>query len=108
MRPWGRRMSPPSNSIIPTYNSARDIAESIGSDLVQTRRPIEIFVIDDGSADHTRADVSAYLDPRIRYVEAQHRRRAAVRNAGIGLDRAEHLALLVEGDAFVGFMRLSE
>lgn len=109
MRPWGKRMRRPGRSvIIPTVNSARNIAESVDLVLAQTRRPTEILVIDDDSTDDTRADESAYPDPGIRYVEAQHRGTAAARNAGIGLACAEYLAFLVEGGALIELIRLSD
>jgi glycosyltransferase involved in cell wall biosynthesis len=46
--------------IIPAYNAAHTISESIESILRQTIPPIQILVIDDGSTDATRQVVEAF------------------------------------------------
>lgn len=50
---------PPYGVIIPAYNAARTIAETIGSILGQTVPPADVLVIDDGSTDDTVAVASA-------------------------------------------------
>jgi glycosyltransferase involved in cell wall biosynthesis len=56
--------------IIPTYNRAPVLRLLLEDLLAQTRPPDEILVIDDHSADETRAVVenAAHRDPRVRYV----------------------------------------
>ncbi|QJP33826.1 glycosyltransferase family 2 protein [Nonlabens sp. Ci31] len=46
--------------ITPTFNSLTTIKESLDSILAQTHRPLEIIVVDDGSADGSYAFAKAY------------------------------------------------
>ena len=62
-------MGPQSVSVvIPSYNSARWVAEAVDSALAQTLLPAQIIVIDDGSADQTRAILEAYKACDVEYI----------------------------------------
>ena len=55
--------SHPSNSvsvIVPVYNGAKFIAETLKSILQQTVRPSEVIVINDGSTDNTASVVEEF------------------------------------------------
>jgi glycosyltransferase involved in cell wall biosynthesis len=54
--------------IIPTYNRAEYLHEAVSSALQQTHDDLEVLVLDDASTDSTRNVVTAFDDPRIRYI----------------------------------------
>ena len=53
-------MTEPITVVIPAYNSAGFIAETLDTILKQTRQPEHILVVDDGSTDSTAALVASY------------------------------------------------
>ena len=56
--------------IMPSYNTAKYIGESIDSVLAQTYSDWELIIVDDCSTDNTDEVISKYLsDPRIRYLK---------------------------------------
>lgn len=67
--------------IIPAYNSAAFIAETLESCLAQTYSPIEIIVVDDGSSDDTLAILKNYESLRI--IQQENAGPAIARNTGI-------------------------
>ena len=52
--------------IMPAYNAASTIANSIDSVLSQTYTNWELIVVDDGSTDNTIEIVKSYLNPKIK------------------------------------------
>ncbi len=77
-------MSKPFFSIvIPTYNRAATIVDTVNSLLAQSYREFEIIIIDDGSTDNTEDLIKrTFSDSRIKYFKKQNGERAAARNAG--------------------------
>lgn len=88
--------------IIPTYNYARFLPESVGSVLAQTFRDFEVVVVDDGSTDNT-ADVVGGLatDPRVRYLRQENQGDAAARNRGVRNSSGRYLAFLDSDDLWL-------
>src|SRR5262245_1941316 len=86
--------------IVPSFNYARFIYQSLDSVLAQTWRNWECVVVDDGSTDDTRAVVMSYAerDPRIRYIHQENRGLSAARNKGIERSRGEFLQFLDADD----------
>jgi len=68
--------------IIPTYNNARFLPQSLDSVLEQSFRDFEVIVVDDGSKDDTSKAIAPYLD-RIRYIKKENGGPASARNFGI-------------------------
>ncbi len=77
--------------IIPTYNCARYIGESVESVIAQTSRPTEILVVDDGSTDGT-ADVLAPYASRIVVARVPHGGYASARNHGLARATGDWIA----------------
>lgn len=87
--------------VIPAYNAARFIADTLDSVRSQTYSSYEIIVVDDGSSDATQATVEDYLvlhDLPGRCVRQDNKKIAAARNAGIRTARGEFIALLDHDD----------
>jgi glycosyltransferase involved in cell wall biosynthesis len=83
--------------IIPVFNGARYLAESIHSALSQSRSIDEVIVVDDGSTDNTFS-VVAEFGGAVRYVRQDNAGPAAARNRGVGLTNAEFITFLDADD----------
>ena len=84
--------------IITAYNAERYIKRAILSVLNQTRKDIEVVVIDDGSTDHTAEIVKSFRDSRIRYIYQKNQNVGAARNHGIRESRGKYLTFLDPDD----------
>jgi glycosyltransferase involved in cell wall biosynthesis len=88
--------------IIPAYNTAPFIAETLDSVFGQTFRDFEVIVVNDGSPD--TADLEAALRPyidRIRYIRQDNRGLPAARNAAIRVAQGELLAFVDSDDIWM-------
>jgi len=95
-----RCASPLVSVVIPAYNCAPFIGESLDSVYRQTYRNWEVIVIDDGSTDETRAILAPHTG-RIRYFYQENRGTAAARNAGVRQARGELIAFLDNDDIWL-------
>jgi len=86
--------------IIPAYNSAKTISESIDSVLKQAYDNTEILVIDDGSTDNTEEVIASYGN-RIIYVKQANSGPSAARNRGINESFGDLIAFLDADDVWV-------
>jgi glycosyltransferase involved in cell wall biosynthesis len=82
----------PVSVVIPSYNSARYIVETIDSILAQTVQPAEIIVVDDGSTDESAQILAARYDGRIRYIYQENAGVSAARNRGIEAANGDFIA----------------
>ena len=73
---------PLTSIIIPTYNCAKYVCDSINSALRQIHPNIEIIVVDDGSNDDTSKILEKYNN-KIRYIYQPNKGLPAARNAGL-------------------------
>ncbi|MHB0912203.1 MAG: glycosyltransferase family 2 protein [Armatimonadota bacterium] len=84
--------------IIPVYNVASYVEQTLRSVLDQTYPKLEIIVVDDGSSDDTGKIVDRYLtDPRIKYIQQENAGPAAARNRGVCQSGGDLIAFL-DGD----------
>lgn len=94
-----REQSPLVSIIIPTYNRAALIGETIESVRQQTCTSWELIVVDDGSTDNTPDLMQQLNDPRITYYRIEHSGGfGVVRNHGISKARGEFIAFLDSDD----------
>jgi glycosyltransferase involved in cell wall biosynthesis len=89
--------SPAVSVIIPAYNVAPYIVETLDSLFAQTDRDFEAIFINDGSTDETEARVAPFRD-RLVYIAQKNRGVMAARNAGLRVARGRYVALLDSDD----------
>lgn len=87
--------------VIPSYNRAHLIAETIKSVQEQTFQDFEIIVVDDGSTDNTDHIIAGLNDPRIRYLKQKNGGATRARNTGIKAAKGRYIAFLDSDDFFV-------
>lgn len=88
--------------LLPNYNYARYLPESIGSVLAQTYSNWELIVCDDGSKDNSCEVVEGFAarDQRIRLVRKVNGGQASALNAAYAVSRGDVLCILDADDAF--------
>ncbi len=85
--------------IIPTYNRAHLIEETIQSVIDQSYKNWELIIVDDGSTDETKKRIDELKDERIQYYAIEHSGIIAkVRNAGLSHATGECIAFLDSDD----------
>src|SRR5208283_5767159 len=98
MTAMGFNMTRPKVSVLlPTYNRARFIAESLESIFSQTLRPSQVIVINDGSTDHTWAAVEPFRH-RIEYLESENRGKPSALNLGMAKVTGEYVWIMDDDD----------
>tara|TARA_A100001015_G_C14988203_1_gene712540 strand:- start:289 stop:1179 length:891 start_codon:yes stop_codon:yes gene_type:complete len=90
--------SPRYSLIIPTYNRAGFIKNTVDSVIAQSFTDFEVIVVDDGSTDGTEQVVSAINDPRVSYYKKVNGERGAARNYGIAKAKGEYVTFLDSDD----------
>ncbi len=85
--------------VIPAYNREALLRRAVESARAQTRPPVEVIVVDDGSADGTAALAESLGARVIRH--GSNRGAAAARNTGIAAARGDLIAFLDSDDAWL-------
>jgi len=93
--------------IIPTYNNACFIRDTLNSLYFQTYRPIEVIVIDDGSIDETFSIVNEWENKivddsnfKLLYIYQKNKGAPSARNLGLSNSRGEFIQF-IDSDDFI-------
>ncbi|MDX1718618.1 MAG: glycosyltransferase family A protein [Salegentibacter mishustinae] len=85
--------------IIPTFNRAHTLPDTLNSVIKQSARNWEIIIVDDGSTDSTRKELEVYLsDERIKYFYQNNMGVSLARNKGVEQSRGDYLIFLDSDD----------
>ncbi|GAA4108046.1 glycosyltransferase family 2 protein [Aquimarina addita] len=84
--------------IIPLYNKANSIAQTLHSVINQNFRDYEIIIINDGSTDQSEEAVHCFDDDRIRYILTENQGVSKARNLGIQKAKGTLIAFLDADD----------
>jgi glycosyltransferase involved in cell wall biosynthesis len=95
-------MRPRVSIVMPSYNRADLIVESIRSVIAQTYSGWELIVVDDGSTDDSIARIDALAEPRIAVLRQPRIGNVArLRNLGAAAARGDYLAFLDSDDLWL-------
>ncbi len=101
--------------IIPVYNVAAWLPETIDSVLAQTYRDFELILVDDGATDGSSeiCDRYAARDSRVRVIHQKNAGVSAARNAGVAAARGDYIGFtdsddIIERDMYAVMMGLAE
>lgn len=93
-------MAPRFSIVIPTYNRADSVLDTLQSCFEQTCSDLEVIVVDDGSTDNTVEVLQAVEDPRLVIVQQQNAGPAAARNHGMRRATGNYIAFLDSDDCW--------
>ncbi len=99
-RRWRNRDSPLLSVVVPVYNAADLVEESLQSVLDQQYRNVEIVVVDDGSTDDSLAVVRAFADrhPQVTVLSQPNGGVGVARRAGTEAATGEYLTFVDSDD----------
>jgi glycosyltransferase involved in cell wall biosynthesis len=89
-------------AIIPLYNGAKWIEQSIRSVLAQTLKPDEVIIVDDGSTDAGPTIVKKLISgrPSVRLLRKENGGQSSARNYGVKYSKGSLIAFLDQDDAW--------
>lgn len=77
--------------VVPTYNRANFIVQTVNALLNQKFGDFELIVVDDGSTDNTQKLLAHITDPRFHYFFKENGERGAARNYGAALAKGRYV-----------------
>ena len=86
--------------IVPIYNAEKYLKKCIDSLVNQTKKEIEIILINDGSTDNTENIIKEYKDKRIKYFKNENQGIGKTRNFGIKKAKGNYI-MFVDSDDYV-------
>ncbi len=87
--------------VIPCYNVAPLVEQSIRSALNQSHPPAEIILVDDGSKDDTPAVIQRFIDAHDQRLPT---RIVLIRQKNAGVSRARNVGIVKAGGDFIAFL----
>ncbi|WP_189268257.1 bifunctional polysaccharide deacetylase/glycosyltransferase family 2 protein [Streptomyces fuscichromogenes] len=93
---WGRPVTEPVSVLVPAYNEAKCIENTVRS-LTASEHPVEVVVIDDGSTDGTARIVENLDLPGVRVVRQENAGKPAALNRGLANARHD-IVVMMDGD----------
>jgi len=84
--------------VIPAYNAAAYLKETVDSVLASTFQDFEVVIVNDGSNDGTCDVARSIADPRVRLISHTNKGMSASRNIAIASGNSEFIALLDADD----------
>lgn len=91
------KAKPQVSCIVPAYNAAAYLKQALNSALAQSRVPMQLIVVDDGSTDAT-ADIAGQFGGNVEIISQPNCGPAAARNSGLAAARGEFIAFLDADD----------
>jgi glycosyltransferase involved in cell wall biosynthesis len=89
--------APAVSVVVPLYNGAPHILQTLDAVFAQTHRPLEVIVVDDGSTDNSREVVAASGHP-VRLLQQENGGVCRARNHGARSSQGEFLCFLDQDD----------
>ena len=86
--------------IVPIYNAEKYLNKCIDSIINQTKKELEIILINDGSTDNSETIIKKYDDKRIKYFKNKNQGIGKTRNFGIDKATGKYIMFLDSDDFF--------
>jgi cellulose synthase/poly-beta-1,6-N-acetylglucosamine synthase-like glycosyltransferase/peptidoglycan/xylan/chitin deacetylase (PgdA/CDA1 family) len=93
---WGPPVTEPVTVLVPAYNEAKCIENTVRS-LMTSDHPIEVIIVDDGSSDDTASLVEDMCLPNVRVIRQANAGKAAALNRGLR-NAGHELIVMMDGD----------